>query len=72
MRMSTREAISYLLLNRPSLSTAEIDVMLAELGFVVPTTFLISQIKIQFLQPLKFLEQLGLIDPDLKSPFLVS
>jgi hypothetical protein len=64
MRITSIEAIQYLLLKDPSISTDEIEVRLAELGFHVPTRFLTSQTRMEFLRTLKFLQLVGVVDPD--------
>lgn len=68
MRMRTIDANQHLLLHNRSLSTAELEVRLGELGFCVPTPFCLSQLRSRFLSTLKFLQQVGAVDPDLRIP----
>lgn len=62
-----RDAIFHLVLARRSISTQEIADRLAEAGFEeVPTTLLIQSTRNALLRTLKFLEEAGVLEPDVR------
>jgi hypothetical protein len=60
-RLTTTEAIGFLLLQHPTLSIEDLAERLAEAGFPVPTDFCLSQLRASFLRTLKFLDRAGLL-----------
>ena len=63
-RLDTKTALMWLILRHPSWTTDDLMAELGALDFFVPSRFLVSSIRRQFKEHLKFLTEVGVVDPD--------